>query len=303
MTYRRTRLDALAMGLMLLFSALWGFNQVAVKVANESISPLFQAGLRSFAASAMIWIWCGARGIPLLKRDGSLGPGLLAGLLFAAEFGLIYWGLEYTTASRGVLFLYTAPFVVAAGTHWLVPSERLRWAQIAGLVFAFAGVFAAFADDTLSSTRQQLIGDAMLLAAAIIWGATTVTVRASVLARINPAKTLLYQLGVSAIGLLVAAAIVGEPGFTNPSSLGLVSLAWQIVVVAFASYLGWFWLMSRYLATELSAFSFLTPLFGMAFGATLLGEHVGPLLLLALVCVALGLWLVNRQPRNVNTGV
>jgi len=302
MTSRHARLDALAMGLMLLFSALWGFNQVAVKVANASISPLFQAGLRSAGAAAMIWVWCGARNIPLRTRDGSLWPGLLAGALFAAEFGLIYWGLEFTTASRGVLFLYTAPFVVAGGMHWLIPTERLRSVQIVGLICAFVGVFAAFAEGVMSSTGWQWLGDGMMLVAAVLWGATTVVVRASALARINPAKTLLYQLAVSAACLLAASVLVREPGFTNPSSLGIASLVWQIVMVAFASYLGWFWLISRYPATELSSFTFLTPLFGMAFGAGLLGEHVGPVLLLALALVALGLWLVNRQPRSVIIG-
>ena len=302
MIVRKSRLDALSMGLMLLFSALWGFNQVAVKVANASFSPLFQSGLRSGVAGLMIWAWCAARGIGLLGRDGSFGPGVLAGLMFAGEFGLIYWGLDFTTASRGVLFVYTAPFVVAAGMHWLVPAERLTLVQIGGLVCAFAGVFAAFAEGLHGGGGRRWIGDGMMLAAAILWGATTVLVRTSVLARITPEKTLLYQLGVSAICLLAAAAILGEPGPTDPTALGVVSLVWQIVVVAFGSYLGWFWLMLRYPATGLSAFTFLTPLFGMLFGAGLLGEQVGPFLIAALILVALGLWLVNRRKRIVPAG-
>lgn len=299
MTERRTHLDALAMGLMVLFCAIWGFNQVAAKVTNASISPLLQAGLRSAGSVALLWIWCVARGIPLFARDGSLKAGILAGLLFAGEFGVIFYGLQFTTASRGVLFLYTSPFIVAAGLHWLVPAEKLRLPQILGLACAFVGVFAAFAEGARSHGDRNWIGDLLLLLAAALWGATTVVVRASALTRVSAGKTLFYQLAVSAVTLPIASWIVGEPGFTNPTALGIGLLVWQIVVVAFASYLGWFWLITRYPATRLAAFSFLSPLFGMIFGAMLLGERVTPLLIVALALVGAGLWLVNRRPRIV----
>jgi len=279
-----------------LFCAIWGFNQVAAKIANASISPLLQAGLRSGGATILLWIWCTARGVSLFRRDGSFWPGLLAGVLFASEFGLIFLGLQYTTASRGVLFLYTSPFVVAAGTHWLVPSERLRARQLVGLLCAFAGVFAAFGEGLATPGDRQWIGDAMMLVAALAWGATTVLVRASALSRISAGKTLLYQLAVSTFCLVAASFITGEPGFTDPTTVGIASLIWQIVIVAFASYLGWFWLMTHYPANRLAAFSFLTPLFGMLFGALLLGERIAPLLALAMVVVAIGLWLVNNRP-------
>ncbi|HEY1721155.1 MAG TPA: DMT family transporter [Magnetospirillaceae bacterium] len=297
MTERRTQLDALAMGLMILFCAIWGFNQVVVKIANASISPLLQAGIRSAGAAILLWIWCGVRGVPLFARDGSFRAGILAGLLFAAEFGLIFYGLQFTTASRGVLFLYTSPFIVAGGLHWLVPAERLRLPQVLGLVCAFVGVFAAFAEGARATGDRQWAGDLLMLAAAAVWGATTVVVRASALIRISASKTLFYQLVVSAITLTLTAWAVGEPGFTNPTPVGLGLLVWQIVVVAFASYLGWFWLIGHYPATRLAAFSFLSPLFGMIFGAVVLGETVTPILVVALVLVAAGLWLVNRRPR------
>lgn len=293
---RRTHLDALAIAMMVLFCVTWGLNQVAAKVANESITPLFQAGLRSAGAALLLFLWCLARRVRLFGRDRSLKAGILAGLLFGSEFGFIFWGLQYTTASRGVVFLYTSPFIVAAGLHWLVPSERLEVRQIVGLVIAFAGVFAAFIEGLSGENGSQWIGDAMLLTAAVLWGASTVVVRSTVLSRISAGKTLFYQLVVSAVLLLSTSWLVGERGFTDPTAIGLASLAWQTIVVAFASYLGWFWLVGHYPATRLVAFSFLTPLFGMAFGALLLGESVTPLLGVALVLVALGLWLVNRRP-------
>jgi drug/metabolite transporter (DMT)-like permease len=295
MTDRRAHLDALAMSLMVGLCILWGLNQVAAKLANAGISPVMQAGLRSAGAAPLLWAWSAWRGIPLFGRDGTLIPGLAAGLLFAGEFALIFWGLEYTTASRGVVFLYTAPFVVALGMHVLVPAERLNRWQTIGLVLAFLGVVAAFAETLVLPSGRQWLGDAMLLVSAVMWGATTVLVRCSRLAKASAEKTLFYQLALSAMLLPFASLALGEKGFTDPTPLVWALLAWQAVGVAFASYLAWFWLITRYPATRLSAFSFLTPLFGMLFGAWLLDERITPMLGLAMVLVAVGIWLVNRK--------
>jgi drug/metabolite transporter (DMT)-like permease len=297
MSDRHAQLDARAMGLMVLLCATWGLGQVAAKVGDGSISPLLQGGLRSIGATLLLWVWCRLRGVRLFARDGSLWPGLGTGLLFAAEFGMFYWGIVYTPASHGVLFLYTAPFMVAIGLHLLVPAERLRLPQFAGLLCAFAGVGVAFAEGLREADRREWIGDVMMLGAAALWAATTILIRASALARIDASKTLFYQLAVSAVALTLVSPAVGEPGFTDPTALGIVALAWQVIVVASASYLAWFWLVRHYPATQLSAFTFLTPLFAMAFGVLLLHEAITLQLVIAFLLVAAGLWLVNRRSR------
>ena len=290
----RSRLDAAAVLLMVLLCACWGLNQVAIKLANGGISPMLQAGLRSLGAAVLVWAWSAHRGVRLFARDGSLGLGLLIGLLFAGEFVFLYGGLVYTTASRAVLFLYTAPFVVALAAHVVIPGERLRPQQVAGLAAAFLGIALAFGDSLVLPDRRALIGDAMAFVAAILWGATTVVVKASRLARLAPEKTLLYQLGVSALLLPALSFAVGEPGIVAPTPLVLAMLLYQVVVVAFVSYLAWFWLVTRYPAGRLSSFAFLTPLFGLAAGALLLGEPVSWAFSAALALVASGIFLVNR---------
>ncbi len=291
----RDRLDGLAMGLMVALCAIWGLQQISVKVANAGIAPIVQAGLRSFGAALLLWAWCAIRRVPLFDRDGSLPAGLLAGLLFAGEFLLLFVALDHTTAGRGVLFLYTAPFVVAIGAHLLVPGERLNIGQVAGLVCAFAGVALAFAEG-LGAAGGSVFGDVLAIGAAILWGATTVLIKATRLARVRASKTLFYQLVVSAVVLLPMSLVLDRSPSGPLTPLVLGALGFQIVIVAFISYLAWFWLIAHYPASRLSAFGFLTPLFGMALGALLLDERVTPLLALALTLVAIGIWLVNRRP-------
>jgi drug/metabolite transporter (DMT)-like permease len=295
---RRDHLDAGAVGLLLVCCALWGLNQVAAKVALVDVPPLTQAALRSLGATLLLLAWARVRGIGLFERDGSLPGGLIAGALFAAEFACIFLGLQFTSASRMVVFIYLSPFVVAAGMPLIAPGERMSALQWLGLAVAFAGVAWAFAEGFApgaAAPPRQWLGDALGLAAALLWGATTLVIRGSRLAGAAAEKTLLYQLAVSALALGVAALIAGEAWPARWGRLALGSLAFQTVVVTFASYLTWFWLVRHYPATRLAAFTLLTPVFGLAAGVLLLDEPLTARLVLALIAVVLGLALVNRR--------
>jgi drug/metabolite transporter (DMT)-like permease len=279
---------------MLALTALWGFQQVAIKLTAPDVSLVMQAGLRSLIATALLLAWAQWRGTPLFAKDGTLAAGIAAGLLFGGEFIFIYGGLEYTAASRMVVFIYLAPVLTALGLHWLVPGEKLSRAQWTGVLVAFAGIALAFGE-AFAAARGTLLGDAFGMIAALLWAATTVLVRATSLARASAAKTLFYQLAVSAPMLLAASWLMGERGVVAVTPLAVASLAYQAVIVAFASYLVWFWLLTRYLAARLAVFSFLSPLFGVLFGVTILGEPLRPAFAGAALLVGAGIVLVNRR--------
>jgi drug/metabolite transporter (DMT)-like permease len=300
MSDRHNHLDTRAITLVVICTALWGVNQVAAKVALAEIPPLLQAGVRSLGAAGLLVAFAHLRGIAVWDRDRTLGPGLLAGALFAAEFACIFIGLQYTSASRMAVFIYLSPFVVALGMPLIAPAERLdRW-QLLGLAAAFGGVVWAFAGGFTapSAGQRQWFGDALGLAAALLWGLTTLVLRGSRLTSAVPEKTLLYQLGVSGLALCAASPLAGEAWPAQLSGASLWPLAFQTVVVSFASYLAWFWLLRHYPATRLAAFTLLTPMFGLLAGVSLLGEPVTGRLLLALAAVSLGIALVNRVGRS-----
>ncbi len=287
-------LDFTAMAMLVVLCASWGLQQVAIKVAIIGVPPLLQSGIRSVGATIFIWLWMIVRREPLLERDGTLWWGIAAGFLFAAEFILIYWGLEFTNASRAVIFLYMSPFVVALGAQLFIPGEHLRRIQVIGLCCAFVGIVVALGESLSFPTRRMLIGDSMLAGAAVLWGATTVLIKASPLSRIRPSKTLLYQLAVSAVILPLGSLVKNEPGIFLMTPLIAGSLVYQTVWVAFVTYLAWFWLIRHYPPSRLASFTFLTPLFGVLAGGLLLSEPITGGLLMALVLVGGGIYLVNR---------
>jgi drug/metabolite transporter (DMT)-like permease len=290
----RKALDSRAFVLMLALTGLWGFQQVAIKLTAPDVSLVMQAGLRSLIATALLLAWAQWRGTRLFAADGTLAAGLGAGLLFGGEFIFIYAGLEHTAASRMVVFIYLAPVLTALGLHWLVPGEKLSRTQWAGVLVAFGGIALAFGE-AFAAAGGTLRGDAFGMIAAALWAATTVLIRATSLARASAAKTLFYQLAVSAPMLLAASWLMGEKGVIALTPLAAASLAYQAAIVAFASYLVWFWLLTRYLAARLAVFSFLTPLFGVLFGVAVLGEPLRPAFAGAALLVGAGIVLVNRR--------
>jgi drug/metabolite transporter (DMT)-like permease len=296
MRERKQHLDSLAITLLLACCAFWGFQQILIKSIVGEVPPLWQAALRFVGATALLWAWCAWRGIKLFERDGTLRAGLLAGTLFAAEFACIYLGLRDTAASRLTVFLYTSPFVVALLLPRFVPSEKLRSVQWVGLVIAFAAVAVAFSEGfTGNSTPRQLRGDALGLAAGILWGLTTLVIRSSKMATATAEKTLFYQVAVTAAVAPLLSLAMGETWSFQYSGYAWLSLALQTVIGAFASYLAWMWMLRHYPATQLSSFTFLAPLFALLFGVMLLGESLTPQLLMALAAVAVGIVLVNRR--------
>ncbi len=305
MTIRKTSLDSLAVALLVAFCLYNGFQQVLVKATVAEVPGVFQAALRFAGATVLLALWCAWRGIALVRSSDPLAAGLLAGFLFAAEFACIYVGLNFTTASRMTLFLYTAPFWVAVFLPWFVKSERLFKWQWVGLVLAFLGVVVAMADRALQSGAasgavppppQQWIGDALALLGGMFWGMTTVVIRSTRLGQISPEKLLFYQLLFSALSLPLLSLALGEAWSWSFSPFAVTSLLIQTVVGAFASFLAWMWMLGRYPATKMSAFVFLTPIFAMAMGATWLGEPITGGLVLALALVASGIVLVSRKP-------
>jgi len=296
MVERKEHLDSLAVSVLLACCLFWGLQQLLIKTTVTEVPPLWQASLRFAGATLLLWIWCAARGVKLVVRDGTLAAGLLAGALFAGEFTCIYLGLRDTTASRLTVFVYTSPFFVALLVPQFVPSEKLRGVQWVGLVIAFAAVAIAFSEGFMgTATPRQLRGDAFALAAGALWGLTTVVIRASKLATISAERTLFYQVAVTAIAAPLLSLALGETWSLRYSTYAWGSIAAQTAIGAFASYLAWMWMLRHYPATQMSSFTFLTPVFALVFGVALLHEPLTLELVLALAGVAVGIVLVNRR--------
>ena len=276
-----------AAALMLMLCLSWGFNQIAVKLALPDIPPMLQATFRSAGALPVLLLIARLRGVRLFERDGTLGAGLFAGLLFGLEFVLIFRGLKLTSASRAVVFLYTAPFFVALGSYQFL-GERLRASQWAGLGLSFAGVALAIGVPQANVDADVLLGDLMIVGGGALWAATTLVVKATPLLRAPPEKALGYQVALSVPILGLAAWISGETMTRVPGPLALSLMAYQAFWVVGLTFLIWFSLVKSYSASKLSAFTFITPLFGVIASYFIMHDTVTPVFGAAALLVIAG---------------
>lgn len=294
---RKDRIDAFGAAALIMFSLLMGLNQVLIKLVNAGFSPVFQAGLRSICAlvPVLIFAWLARR--KLSVTDGTFLAGLCCGLLFAFEFLLLFNALEYTTVSRASVIFYTMPVWVAVAAHWLIPGEALTPRRMLGLGLAVSGVALALLDKPPAITPDALTGDLMCLAGALCWTGIALLARVTRLSRSTPEMQLIYQLAVSAPVLLALAwGAGGMIREVTPVILGI--FAFQVLVVVCVGFLSWFWILRIYPASDMTAFSFLAPLFGVLAGWLVLGEEITVSILAALVLVGAGIALISWKRRK-----
>jgi drug/metabolite transporter (DMT)-like permease len=282
-----------AAALMLMLCVSWGFNQIAIKLALPDIPPMLQATIRSTGALPVLLLVARLRGVKLFERDGTLGAGLFAGVLFGLEFVLIYRGLLLTTASRAVVFLYTAPFFVALGSYQFL-GERLRASQWGGLALSFAGVALAIGVPQADVDANVLWGDLMVVGGGALWAATTLVAKGTALRRAAPEKALGYQVALSVPILALAAWFSGETLTRVPGPLALSLVIYQAIWVVGLTFLIWFALVQAYSASKLSAFTFITPLFGVVASYFIMHDTLTLAFGAAALLVIAGLYLVNR---------
>lgn len=295
----RKPIDGSAAAIMMALCLVWGMQQVAIKAVVDDFSPLLQVATRSGVSAVLVWLFDRLVLREQWLRGVALRSGLVVGILFAAEFLFVAEGLRWTSASHMAVFLYTAPMFAAVGLHLRLPEERLSRQQWAGIGLAFIGIVVMFLVPDLAHGNpgtgdNWVLGDLMGLCAGAAWGLTTVAVRVSRLSEAPPTQTLFLQLVVAFVILLAIAIASGQTHFRG-TTMTWASLGFQALMVSFASYLIWFWLLRRYLAAQLGVLSFMTPLFGVILGVALLGDHLTPAFLIGAVLVLAGLLMVNGR--------
>lgn len=284
-------MDIYAVGMMVFLTLVWGVNSVAGKIAVEGFDPMFLSFLRAVLAGGAILVWCKYKGIKVFAHDGSLWGGSLVGLLFGVEFALIYFGLDMTSASRANLMTNTMPLFTLLGSHFLL-GERATVMKIAGTVLSFVGVAVVFFDKLSLPSPDAIYGDMLCIAGGLAWAATALAIRITNMGRLPPEKTLLYQLAGAALVSLPFLPL-SDGLVREMSGLAFGSLMFQSFFVVAFTYVIWFSLMARYPLTGLSAFTFLSPVFGVLFSGLLLGDPLTAGLIGGLVLIVAGLIMVN----------
>ncbi len=228
-----------------------------------------------------------------------LKHGIAIGFLFAVDFVFLYLGAAYTDASRSIIFLYTHALWVAVGAHFLLSDDRLTPMKVLGMVLSFLGLLSVFGSHSANLRADHWIGDLLEVAAAASWAGCTICIKKFIRQRpISHYQALFSQLFFSIPAMAVCRLVLESDRGVRLDTAVVSALAYQTVVVAFFSYILWFWMIHNYTVTRLTTFTFLAPLFGVLLSGIILHEPLPLLLWIGLILVAAGIYLVNKPQRT-----
>jgi len=280
------------MALYALLCLIWGSTWLVIKVGYGGLGPFNVAALRFFVAGAVF--------VPLVPLFGARWPtgrgqwGLVVwvgAVLFAADYGLIYWSEQFLDSGLTAILFATLPIITVTMAHVLIPGDRITPRKIAGTLLAFLGVVALFGenvrfDPSGAGPMLAVVASAVCASAAGVaskrWGAA-----------LHPAALNGPAMLIGAVALLAASVAAGD-GFRLPDTMSTwAAIMYLALAGSVVTFLGYFSLLKTWSLTSLSFISVFTPAIALALGFLFLNEKptvfsiAGGVLILAGVTLAL----------------
>jgi drug/metabolite transporter (DMT)-like permease len=289
-------MDAKGSALAIFLCLIFGSNAVAIKVSLVGIPPCASAAIRFMIASVIIYSYARFKKIDLTLSARDWGHVALMGILFGAQFTILYLGIYFTTVSHAAILMNTQPFFVAISAHFFLTDDRLNTRKILGIAAAFVGVIVMFYQGKHGATKS-ILGDLLVLIAAISWAGQTIYIKRW-LDDWDPIPLVMHPM-VIGVTTLAVAHFFFEKNFVLYLDRDIViSILYQSLFVAGFGYLAWTNLLLRYRASSLSAFIFLMPVSGVLLGTIFMGDPVTTRLIVGLFCITGGILLVNIKQKE-----
>jgi drug/metabolite transporter (DMT)-like permease len=298
-------LDATAASLALTTAALWGGIVVAVKYSEDTLPPIAVAGIRFALAGLFMWSWCRLRRLPLAPSANESRIAATVALMLLVQILLFNFAVHYSNASHAALLISTYVGWVALIEHFITKADRLTSRKLFGISLAAVGValtvFQMGDSETARSIDEgadlpTLAGDVLMLLSALALGIKIVFTKYAV-ARVEPNKLIFWHHVFGSMFFVICSLpfeqfpSISREIWTLPVILALL---YQGLVVGGICFGVQAILLQRHTATAISVFGFATPLFGVLFALVFRGDPYSHWLLLAGLCVAVGIYLVNR---------
>jgi drug/metabolite transporter (DMT)-like permease len=298
MTERRTRLAAIAafVALCLIWSSTW----LAIKLGLRDLPPISFVAIR-FIIAVVVLLAISIGRVRLLPPNRS-DFKLLAWtgvLMFAINYALLFWAELYVSSGLSAVLQATIPIFGMVFAHFVIPSEPLRGARIAGAALAIGGV---------AVICSRLLDFGGLLAfwggVAIVFGAagaafSNVLLKAREI-RLAPAMIAAWQMIFGIVPLIVVGLLVeGNPLHFHWTARATFCLLYLAIPGSALAFLLLYWLLPRMSVTNLQTISFITPPGAVLFGWLLGGETFSLWSLAGGALVLAGVWMIFRKARSV----
>jgi O-acetylserine/cysteine efflux transporter len=283
------------LALLVGMNLIWGLNLVVSKIGVGEFAPIFFTAMR-FGSLALFLL-------PMLRiHRGQMKNLLVAALLTGPlSFGLLFTGISRAQDASTVAIATQlgVPFSTVLSV-WLL-GEHIHWRRVLGIVLAFSGVVIIGFDPRVFAYRDGL---GLVIASSFVAALGLIFVK-----RLSGVRPLELQAWIASVGgpVLLLMSLLLESGqrqsLLTASWKGWAALAFTAVLSSLIAHSAWYYLISRHPVTRLSPITLLSPLFGVFFGVTLLGDHLTARMLAGGAVTLAGVFIVVlRERRIVDTG-
>ena len=285
---------------VLIFSVtfLWGLSFPAAKIGLRGVEPFTFLWLRGLISAGIVFL------VMILRRMPALPPHPGGGresadfwinaCLHNLMFLTYYHGVNHTTAGRASLFLYAQPLILTGLAAWILPQERVGVRAVAGFAAASLGMTLLFGDRLSSSGGSTWLGDVIVILAAVLWAVQSIFLKMR-LRSFDAFRITAWTQLLAVPPFFLVASLRGEPWPDLGDANVLAGVGYNGLIGTGLAMIPWLWLLKDYPAGRVSAFMFLTPVFGVFLGALLLAEPLTTLMLGGAILISAGIYLVNSE--------
>jgi drug/metabolite transporter (DMT)-like permease len=285
----------------LVLSLIWGSTWLFIKLGLRDLPPLTFAGLRFVVAVLVLGALAAWRGsaLPRGGREWRL-IGVTGLLAFALNYGLLFWGEQYTSSGLAAVLQAIIPAFGLLVAHYYLPGERITAAKAAGVALGIAGVALIFSDQMTVEGPMALAGGAGIVVGAFCVAYSNVLVKARG-GGIDPAVLAAGQMACGLVPLLVCGALwEGNPLRFNWTARAVLALLYLALVGSSVAFLLYYWRVRHMDVTKTMLISLVTPVIAVALGMLTLGERLTWRVAAGSACIIAGIGLVifRRTPRG-----
>lgn len=280
---------------------LWGSAYPCVKIGyslfdiDSTGAQILFAGYRFTLAGILTWIITSIiyKKIVLPRSDELRGMISLGLVQTTLQYIFFYIGLAHTTGVKGAIINATSTFFVILFAHFILKNEKITRAKIFGCVLGMAGVIIIQLNGASIESSFSLLGDGFLFLACIASAMGVVLTR--IFTRKSDSMVLTaYQLIIGGVALMIVGVSMGGE-ITQVTVPGMILLVYLAVLSA-AAFTIWTVLLKHNPAGTIAIYGFMIPIFGVVLSGIFLGEQFLSLrILISLICVCVGIWVVNRE--------
>ncbi len=288
----------------LILCGIWGSTWLFIKLGLADLPPITFAGIRFVIACSILFSLIRIRRIPLPRARADWILLATSGILsFGFNYGLVFWGEQYITSGLAALLQATLPAFGLVFAHFHLPSERLSWKKIGGVVLGVFGVGVVFSNQLVVSGRQALAGCVALVLSAMFAAYSNVLVKAFG-KHLNPAVLSAGQMLFGLVLLLsIGIPLEGNPLRFHWTPIAVMAMLYLAIVGSVIAFLLYYWLVLNMDVTKSMLIALVTPVVAVILGMIVLGEEFGWRTLAggAMIMSGIGLIVVRKTKKKVSS--